>query len=257
MKALSKLLNRNLRTKSAIIEEKHGLYCEKCQNTYDWYKFEGGKEFKHGCECELIEIGKKERAYNNQKKLNALFSQFEINDDLKDATVNKFEVNNEMQQYAKETAIEYINTFNTAKGKSLILQGTYGTGKTHLAYAIAKAIKQQGYSVTFMHIPHLMERIKATYNKNSTETTEELVEMLSEVDLLVLDDIGTENTPHALSKLYSIIDNRLGMNNIYTTNLMNKELNQNTDWQRINSRMQNNARRVVMIGEDYRGKEAW
>lgn len=257
MKPLKNLLKRNLKTKSAIIEEKHGLYCEKCQNTYDWYKFEGGKEFKHGCECELIEIGKKERAYNNQKKLNALFSQFEINDDLKDATVNKYEVNNEMQQYAKETAIEYINTFNTAKGKSLILQGTYGTGKTHLAYAIAKAIKQQGYSVTFMHIPHLMERIKATYNKNSTETTEELVEMLSEVDLLVLDDIGTENTPHALSKLYSIIDNRLGMNNIYTTNLMNKELNQNTDWQRINSRMQNNARRVVMIGEDYRGKDAW
>ena len=257
MKALSDLAKRNLKTKSAIVEEKHGLYCEKCQNTYDWYKFESGKEFKHGCECELIEIGKKERAYNKQKKLNALFNQFEINDDLQNATVKGYKVTNEMQQYAKETAIEYINTFNAAKGKSLILQGTYGTGKTHLAYAIAKAVKAKGYSVVFMHVPHLMERIKATYNKSSTETTEELVEMLSNVDLLVLDDIGTENTPHALSKIYSIVDNRLGMNNIYTTNLTNSQLNQNIDWQRINSRMQNNARRVKMIGEDYRGNDAW
>lgn len=257
MKKLSELVKRNFKTKNAIVEEKHNLKCEKCGNIYDYYKFENGKEFRHGCDCQMIELGKQATAKRKQRKLDDLFNQFEINDDLQNATVNKYEVRNEMQQHAKETAIEYINTFNSAKGKSLILQGTYGTGKTHLAYAIAKAVKAEGYSVVFMHIPHLMERIKATYNKNSTETTEELVEMLSNVDLLVLDDVGTENTPHALSKLYSIVDNRLGMNNIYTTNLMNKELNQDVNWQRINSRMQNNARRVVMIGEDYRGHDAW
>ena len=257
MKTLKNLMKRNLKTKNAIIEEKHGLYCEDCERKYDWYKFENGKEFRHGCDCEMIELGKQATAKRKQKKLDALFNQFEINDDLKNATVKEYKVTNEMQQYAKSTAVEYINTFNAAKGKSLILQGTYGTGKTHLAYAIAKAVKAQGYSVVFMHIPHLMKRIKATYNKNNTETTEELVEMLSNVDLLVLDDIGTENTPHALSKLYSIVDNRLGMNNIYTTNLTNSQLNQNIDWQRINSRMQNNARRVKMIGEDYRGNDAW
>lgn len=257
MKRLKELAKRNVKIKNAIVGEKHDLYCENCNRKYDWYKFSNGQEFRHGCDCEMIELGKQATAKRKQRKLDDLFNQFEINEDLQKATVNKYEAKSEMQKFAKETAIEYINTFNSAKGKSLILQGTYGTGKTHLAYAIAKAIKAKGYSVVFMHIPHLMERIKSTYNKNSTETTEELVEMLSNVDLLVLDDIGTENTSHALSKLYSIVDNRLGMNNIYTTNLMNKELNQSQDWQRINSRMQNNARRVVMIGEDYRGRDAW
>ena len=56
--------------------------------------------------------------------------------------------------------------------KSLILQGSYGTGKSHLAYAIAKAVKSKGHTVAFMHIPMLMDRIKATYNKNAVETTE-------------------------------------------------------------------------------------
>ena len=42
----------------------------------------------------------------------------------------------------------------------------------------SKGNKNEGYSVAFMHIPMLMERIKATYNKNATETTDELVKLL-------------------------------------------------------------------------------
>ena len=129
--------------------------------------------------------------------------------------------------------------------------------KSHLAYAVAKAIKQQGYSVAFMHIPMLMERIKATYNRNATETTDELVQLLSKIDLLVLDDIGVENTEHTLNKLFSIVDNRVGKNNIFTTNFSDKELNQNMNWQRINSRMKQNARTVRVLGDDFRGRDAW
>ena len=107
-----------------------------------------------------------------------------------------------------------------------------------------------------MHIPMLMERIKATYNRNATETTDELVQLLS-IDLLVLDDIGVENTEHTLNKLFSIVDNRVGKNNIFTTNFSDKELNQNMNWQRINSRMKQNARTVRVLGDDFRGRDAW
>ncbi|NGR86499.1 ATP-binding protein, partial [Staphylococcus aureus] len=107
----------------------------------------------------------------------------------------------------KQTAIEYVQGFSTKEPKSLILQGSYGTGKSHLAYAIAKAVKAKGHTVAFMHIPMLMDRIKATYNKNAVETTDELVRLLSDIDLLVLDDMGVENTEHTLNKLFSIVDN--------------------------------------------------
>ena len=111
--------------------------------------------------------------------------------------------------------------------------------------------------MTFMHIPMLMERIKATYNKNAAETTDELVQLLSNIDLLVLDDIGVENTEHTLNKLFSIVDNRVGKNNIFTTNFSDKELNQNMNWQRINSRMKHNARTVKVLGDDYRERDTW
>lgn len=250
-------LARNIKPNQNIVEEEYNLKCERCGNIYDYYKFSNGQEFRHGCECELIEIGKKERAARKEKYLNRIFNQSNVNASLRDATVNSYQPQNEHQVKAKNTAIEYVKTFSLDKPKSLILQGSYGTGKSHLAYAIAKAIKQQGYSVAFMHIPMLMERIKATYNRNATETTDELVQLLSSIDLLVLDDVGVENTEHTLNKLFSIVDNRVGKNNIFTTNFSDKELNQNMNWQRINSRMKQNARTVRVLGDDFRGRDAW
>lgn len=250
-------LARNIKPSKNIVEEQHNLKCNKCGNTYDYYKFSNGHEFRHGCDCELIEIGKKERAARKEKYLNRIFNQSNVNASLRDATVNSYQPQNEHQVQAKKTAIEYVKIFSVDKPKSLILQGSYGTGKSHIAYAIAKAIKNEGYSVAFMHIPMLMERIKATYNKNAAETTDELVQLLSNIDLLVLDDIGVENTEHTLNKLFSIVDNRVGKNNIFTTNFSDKELNQNMNWQRINSRMKHNARTVKVLGDDYRERDAW
>ena len=205
----------------------------------------------------MIAAGKEAEQQRKQKYLNRIFNQSNVNASLRDATVKSYTPQNEYQIQAKKTAIEYVKTFSLDKPKSLILQGSYGTGKSHLAYAIAKAIKQQGYSVAFMHIPMLMERIKATYNRNATETTDELVQLLSSIDLLVLDDVGVENTEHTLNKLFSIVDNRVGKNNIFTTNFSDKELNQNMNWQRINSRMKQNARTVRVLGDDFRGRDAW
>lgn len=205
----------------------------------------------------MIAAGKEAEQQRKQKYLNRIFNQSNVNASLRDTTVNSYQPQNEHQTKAKNTAIEYVKTFSLDKPKSLILQGSYGTGKSHLAYAIAKAIKQQGYSVAFMHIPMLMERIKATYNRNATETTDELVQLLSSIDLLVLDDVGVENTEHTLNKLFSIVDNRVGKNNIFTTNFSDKELNQNMNWQRINSRMKQNARTVRVLGDDFRGRDAW
>ncbi|MDN6721359.1 MAG: ATP-binding protein, partial [Staphylococcus equorum] len=166
-----------------------GLYCEKCGNRYDLHTFSSGYEYRDGCECSMIAAGKEAERKRKQKAVNRIFSQSNVNHSLKDVTVNNYQPQNQTQEDAKQTAIEYVKTFSIDESKSLILQGSYGTGKSHLAYAIAKAIKAQGYSVAFMHIPMLMDRIKATYNKNSVETTDGLVKLLSNIDLLVLDDI--------------------------------------------------------------------
>lgn len=245
--------------KNEIVKQTFGLKCNKCGRNYDYYKFDNGYEYKDGCDCELIEAAKKAAKEKEQRKINGAFNQSLVNPSIKDATVNNYIPNNESQKLAKQTAIEYVQDFSTRDGeaRSILFRGSYGTGKSHLAFAITKALKSRGYTVAFMQVPDLMDRIKSTYNNKSTETFEDMKRDLINLDLLVLDDIGVSNSDHDLAKLYGIINNRQNKNNIFTTNFKDSELNQNIDWHRINSRMKKGSRKLNIVGDDYRERDAW
>src|SRR5699024_9512504 len=147
-------------------EIEKGLYCEKCGNKYDLHKVGSGYEYRDGCECSMIAAGIEAEKKRKQKAINNIFNQSNDNYSLQYATVNNYQPQNQSQTETRQTGIEYVKTFSLDKPKSLVMQGSYGTGKSHLVYAIAKELKAQGYSVAFIHIPILMGRIKATYNKN-------------------------------------------------------------------------------------------
>ena len=74
------------------------------------------------------------------------------------------------------------NFVKVTDGKGLILCGKSGRGKTHLACAIINAIKDQ-HSTAFAHIPTLLEQLRQGKGN---------LEQLIGVDLLVLDDLGSE-----------------------------------------------------------------
>lgn len=236
------------------IKSTTNLKCEKCGRTYTLHEFKNGYTYKDGCDCAMIEQAKKT---HERKAIMAAFSNSTHDESIKDATVNNYRPQNESQKYAKETAIEYVTNFSLDNPRTIIYQGSYGTGKSHLAFAITKALRDKGYKVAFMHIPDLMDRIKNTYNKNSLQSTDELIEELSNLDLLVLDDVGVEDTQHTLGKLFSIVNKRQNMNNIYTTNFTKQQLQRTQDWERISTRMNKNARPVRLVGDDWRETASW
>ena len=236
------------------VESIENLKCEQCKKTYTLHKFESGYSYKDGCDCEMIEAAK---ASQLKKEVQAAFSNSTYDESIKHATVNNYKPQNESQKYAKDTAVEYVTNFSLDNPRTIIFQGSYGTGKSHLAFAITKALRDKGYKVAFMHIPDLMDRIKNTYNKASLQSTDELIDELSNLDLLVLDDVGVEDTQHTLGKLFSIVNKRQNLNNIYTTNLSKKQLIKSQDWERISTRMNKNARRVKVLGEDWRETVSW
>lgn len=123
----------------------HDLYCERCGHKYDLHKFESGYTVKDGCECESIrqakETTERRKREHEQRKIDAMFNQSQINPSIKQATVNNFKPTNESQQNAKDIAVEYVKNFSLDNPKSLILHGSIGTGKSHLAFAITKALK--------------------------------------------------------------------------------------------------------------------
>lgn len=75
----------------------------------------------------------------------------------------------------------------------------YGTGKTHLASAIANALRESigsdmGWNILSWLAPDLFSEVKSTYGNDEAEQTEwQIIRMATECDLLVFDDIGKEH----------------------------------------------------------------
>lgn len=93
-------------------------------------------------------------------------------------------------------------------GRSLYICGRVGTGKTHLASAIARRLVLDGkMTVRMMTTVDVMDAFKATFGGSGSER--EVAARLAKFDVLVLDDLGKEPpTDWTLSRLFQIVNAR-------------------------------------------------
>jgi DNA replication protein DnaC len=103
----------------------------------------------------------------------------------------------------------------------LILKGSYGCGKTHLAAAIANHQIEHGRPVLFVVVPDLLDHLRAAFSPDSPVTFDRRFEAIRTAPLLILDDFGAQSsTPWAQEKLYQILNHRYNaqLPTVITTN---------------------------------------
>jgi len=95
----------------------------------------------------------------------------------------------------------------------LLLLGGYGTGKTHLAASIANYVVQDHHmQVYFAVAPDLLHNLRSAYAPGSEITYDDRFEQIRSVFLLIVDDLGAEqSTPWAVEKLYQIFNHRYNL----------------------------------------------
>lgn len=106
-------------------------------------------------------------------------------------------------------------------GWLLLASAQFGTGKSHLAMAMANAVNARGGSVYFATTPDLLGDLKATFDGGETETYTQRFERIRNTGLLILDDVGTEQaTAFNAEKLFQLINHRYNrqMPLVITTN---------------------------------------
>ena len=135
----------------------------------------------------------------------------------------------------------------------LLLLGGYGVGKTHLAAAIANYVVQgHRMQVYFAVAPDLLHYLRAAFAPNTETTYDERFEQIRSVYLLIIDDLGAEQTtPWAQEKLYQIFNYRynLRLPTVITSNVDLDKLDP-----RICSRIADPdlCRHVFLTSGDYR-----
>jgi DNA replication protein DnaC len=111
-------------------------------------------------------------------------------------------------------------------GRGLWFTGDVGTGKTTLAMLISRAAMEADRTVAIYSLPRLLAQLRDTYQDDAQYSLNELIDRLSAVDLLHIDDVGAEQTsPWVLEQLYTIVNSRYEDDSaiLLTTNLVTIE----------------------------------
>lgn len=175
----------------------------------------------------------------------------------REATISSYIASNAGQERAMKRSQWYVDTWYERKdlGTGIIFAGLPGTGKTHLAAAIAQAVISLGASVTYVTVSDLTRAIRRTYSEGASMSETDMIKSYVSPQLLVLDEVGaTSGSDHEKQMLFEVINKRYEQvkPTILVSNLSGDELKQFLG-DRIMDRMrQGGGKLIVFDWESYR-----
>lgn len=155
---------------------------------------------------------------------------------------------------AVKTCQNFIKNFNSDY-HNLFFYGTVGTGKSFLSGCVAKELIESGHSVIYFSATGLFDLLsKNSFDYKNRDELRDTYADLSQCDLLIIDDLGTELTNQFVtSQLFALLNERhMGKKaTIISTNLSLEEL-RNRYSDRIFSRITSNYEICKLSGQDIR-----
>ncbi len=232
--------------------------CDKCNDTGYVQTNDGNKL------CTCVKQKLYNVAFNNSNIYNLKsqnFSNFKLDVYSDEVNFDKYNFNISPRQNIKSIrneCVNFIKNFDDTNQRNLLFSGNTGLGKTFLSSCIANELIKKGKNVLYQTSPIMFDKIlDSKFGKSSSN----LINEIYNVDLLIIDDLGTETrTEYKVTELFNIINTRLlNQNNkvtktIISTNLTLQQLYDNYD-ERIVSRIIGNYTPCYFYGDDIRLKK--
>lgn len=153
-------------------------------------------------------------AERKQLKLSSIMGRAAIPKRFQSCTFDSYRATNDGQQRALSVCQHYALTFGAAggaleQGASMVFCGLPGTGKTHLASAIAQTLLADGYTALYVTVSDYIRAVRETWGKSATKTENQVIADFTAPDLLIIDEIGASyGTEAEQVNLFELINKR-------------------------------------------------
>lgn len=148
-----------------------------------------------------------------------------------------------------------------AVDRGLLMMGSVGVGKTHLAVSILKGLTERGFKCLFYEFHSLLKEIQDSYNPKTFTSELSVLNPVLKADVLVLDELGASKpTDWVRDTMAHIINTRYNDKKltIFTTNYLDQrkrdgeEVLEDRIGTRLRSRLFEMSRTVLLDGKDFR-----
>lgn len=240
--------------------EVHGEYTERgiavLKNKITWTGCTKCHEIASKKRDEEEELIKK---HAEQSLIERRFSQAGIPVRFREKTLDNFIANTNAKNKALSIAHDFVERFdqNYKNGMTMIFSGKAGTGKSHLAIAIAHEVMPK-YTALYINALDAVRMIRDTWRKDSDKTELQVLEMFGSIGLLIIDEVGVQyGTENEQMLMFDIINRRYRDSKpmILLTNLDAKGFAEYLT-ERSTDRLKENGKWVTFDWESYRGKKA-
>ena len=137
-----------------------------------------------------------------------------------------------------QKALKTAHSFAEKPKGWLVFEGSYGSGKTHLAAAIANFRAGLGDPPLFVMIPDLLDHLRAAFSPNAGTSYDRRFDEVRTARLLILDDLGSQSaTPWAKEKLHQLLNYRYNAELPTVITVARESLEQHMVDERIVTRM--------------------
>lgn len=217
---------------------KHCSVCNEPIQTIINHPFTGEERIVNCiCKCEVEKMKREEeerRNYERQKEIEKLQKSSLLGDRYKNTRFDNTIIGeNNMFDEAFKRCRNYCEVSSKVleNGYGIYIYGDSGTGKTHLTACMVNELIKQNRPTLFTNFFEISQIIRGTF-KNNKDSEIDMIDKISNIDFLFIDDLGTEKVTKngednwLQEKIFEILNKRYNNKKptVFTSNYSLEEL---------------------------------